>query len=99
MTKTIAILAAAAAALTSTIGMARDADQSTQQSFVHDGSTYIYTSKIVAGRRVIDGRRFPSGTGFHLVVRGDQVSGTSGGIPVAFHVASAKGAALEIAAR
>ncbi|MDQ2892827.1 MAG: hypothetical protein M3R64_07035 [Pseudomonadota bacterium] len=99
MTKTIAILAAAAAALTSTVGMARDVDQGTKQSFVHGGSTYVYTSKVVAGRRVIDGRRFPSGSGFHLVVRGNQVSGMSGGVPVTFQVANVKGAAIETAAR
>jgi hypothetical protein len=100
MTKTIAIFAAAAAAMTSTTGMARDlsADANAQR-FVHDGSTYVYTTKTVAGRRVIDGRRYPSGTGFHLVVRGDAVSGTSGGVPVAFRVAAAKGAAIEVAAR
>jgi len=96
MNKTIAIIAAAAATLTSTVGIAQTTGQ---QSFQHEGNTYVYTTKIVDGRRVIDGRRFPSGTGFHLVVRGDRVSGTSGGVPVSFRAAAAKGAAIELAAR
>lgn len=95
MRKTILFLAAAAAALTSTIGMARD-----QQRFVHQGNTYVYTSKQVADRQVIDGRRYPSGSAFHLVVRGDRVTGVSGGVPVAFKTATASGAtAIETAAR
>jgi len=94
MRKTVYILAAAAAALTSTIGMAEEA----KQSFVHEGSTYVYTSSVENGRQVIDGRRFPSGQAFHLVVRGNRVSGTSGGVPVAFATAEANGAAGGIAA-
>jgi hypothetical protein len=105
--KSIAIIAAAAAALTPAIAIAREpasavaatAPDATQQSFVHDGSTYVYTMKFVEGRRVIDGRSYPSGTGFHLVVRGDNVTGTAGGVPVMFRVASARGAAIETAAR
>ena len=94
MRKTILILTAAAAALTSSIGMAADG----QQSFVHDGSTYVYTSSVQAGRQVIDGRRLPSGQAFHLVVKGDRVSGTSGGVPVSFKTKEASGAAGGIAA-
>ncbi len=94
MRKTVLILTAAAAALTSSIGMAADG----QQSFVHDGSTYVYTSSVQAGRQVIDGRRLPSGQAFHLVVKGDRVSGTSGGVPVSFKTKEASGAAGGIAA-
>ena len=94
MRKTILMLSAAAAALTSSIGMAAEA----QQSFVHEGSTYVYTSSQQAGRQVIDGRRFPSGQPFHLIVRGDRVSGTSGGVPVSFKTRDASGAAAGIAA-
>ena len=97
--RTITIVIAAAAALASTIGMARPVDQGTRQSFVHAGSTYVYTTRIIDGRRVIDGRRLPGGSGFHLVVRGDKVSGISGGVPVAFQVARARGASVEVASR
>ncbi len=94
MRKTVYILAAVAAALTSTIGMAEDA----KQSFVHDGSTYVYTTSVVNGRQVISGRRLPSGQTFRLIVRGDRVSGVSGGVPVAFRTTEASGAAGGMAA-
>ncbi|RZT54984.1 hypothetical protein EV283_1771 [Sphingomonas sp. BK036] len=93
MRNTFKIIAAAAAALTSTIGMAA-ADK---QSFVHEGSTYVYTTTQDGGRQVIDGRSYPSGQKFHLIVRGDRVSGVSGGVPVAFKTAEATGAAGGIA--
>ncbi len=88
MRKTFAIMAVVAAALTSTIGMAR----SGQTMFEHDGQTYVYDSVVVHDRQVITGRRFPGGTPFRLVVRGDRVSGTAGGVPVSFKVAEASGA-------
>jgi len=91
--RTLFVLAAAAAALTSTIGMARAADTA-EQRFVHDGQTYAYTVTPVAdGRQVIEGRKLPNGSAFRLVVKGDRVSGVSGGVPVAFRVADAQGAA------
>ena len=83
MTKFIAFATATAALFTATAATARDAD----------------TTKIDGDRRVIDGRAYPAGNGFHLVVRGDEVSGTSGGVPVKFRVASARGAAVETATR
>ena len=97
MRKTIAILAAVTAALTSTIGLAAEGTQ----RFTHDGLTYVYSEKQVGDRRVIDGRTYPAGAAFHLIVRGDRVSGLAGGVPVDFAVAAAKGAtgAVEIAAR
>lgn len=97
MRKTIAIAAAVAAALTSTIGMAAEA----RQRFTHDGLTYVYTAKQAGDRQIIDGRRFPSGAAFHLVVRDGRVSGVSGGVPVTFKLAEARGAkaAVEVAAR
>jgi len=91
--RAILVLAAAAAALTSTIGMARTADDA-EQRFVHDGATYAYTIKPAAdGRQVIEGRALPNGRSFRLVVNGDRVSGVSGGVPVAFRLADAQGAA------
>ncbi len=94
MRKTVYILAAATAALTSSIGMAEEA----KQSFVHQGNTYVYTSAVQGDRQVIDGHRYPSGQPFHLVVRGKRVSGVSGGVPVAFRTSEANGAAGGIAA-
>lgn len=97
MRKTIAITAAAVAALTSTIGMAAEA----KQRFTHNGLTYVYTTKQHGDRQIIDGRRFPSGAAFHLVVRQGRVSGISGGVPVAFALADARGAtgSVEVASR
>ncbi|HEU0066212.1 MAG TPA: hypothetical protein VFQ57_03120 [Sphingomonas sp.] len=98
MRTTIKIIAAAAVALTSTIGMA----EKPQQRFTHDGSTYIYTAAPTNnGRTVINGRRLPGGEAFRLIVRGDRVSGVAGGMPVSFRTAAAKGAAagVELAAR
>lgn len=89
-------LAAAAMALTSTIGMAHDGER----RFVHDGSTYVYTATAAPnGRTVIAGRRMPTGQSFRLVVRGDRVSGMANDVPVSFRTATAKGAAsgVEIA--
>jgi hypothetical protein len=67
MRKSFALLAAVAAALTSTIGMAREG----QRTFQHDGSTYVYTTTVANDRQIITGRRYPSGTPFRLVVRGE----------------------------
>jgi len=96
MRKTVAILAAITAALTSTIGMAREGER----TFEHDGSTYVYTSTVANGRQVLTGRRFPSGAPFRLVVRGDRVTGTAGGVPVSFRTTDAKGATrVQLASR
>jgi len=96
--RTLFVFAAVAAALTSTIGMARAADTA-EQRFVHDGATYAYTITPAAkGRQVIEGRKLPNGRSFRLVVSGDRVSGVSGGVPVTFRLADAQGAADERAA-
>ena len=89
MRKTFAILATVAAALTSTIGMARG----TERSFQHDGQTYVYTTTVANDRQVISGHRYPSGAPFRLVVRGNRVTGTAGGVPVSFRTTEASGAA------
>ncbi len=93
MRKTLTLLATAAAALTSTIGMAETAPK----QFVHEGKTYVYTTALKDGRTVIDGHRLPDRAPFHLVVRNNRVSGMSGGVPVSFPVAQAKGAASGVA--
>ncbi|HEX8484118.1 hypothetical protein [Sphingomonas sp.] len=93
MRTTIKMLAAAALALTSTIGMAQEGEH----RFVHNGSTYVYTAAPTQnGRTVISGRRLPTGETFRLVVRDGRVSGTSGGVPVAFRTAAARGAAAGV---
>lgn len=68
------------------------AGQADQQRFTRDGVTYVYTQKSVGDRTVIEGRSFPRGSGFYLVVKNGRVTGTSGGIPVAFAVDQNKGA-------
>ena len=88
MRKSFAILATIAAALTSTIGMAREGER----TFEHDGQTYVYTTTVANDRQIITGRRFPSGAPFRLVVRGDRVTGTAGGVPVSFRTVEARGA-------
>jgi len=97
MRKTFAILAAVAASLTSTIGMAREGEK----TFRHEGQTYVYTTSFVDGREVISGRRYPAGAPFRLVVRDGRVTGTAGGVPVSFRTAYARGAArgVELASR
>lgn len=97
MRKSVTLAAAVVAALTSTIGMAAE----TEQRFKHNGLTYVYTTKQAGDRQVIDGRRFPSGSAFHLVVRGNRVSGVSGGVPVDFALEEARGAtgSVEVASR
>lgn len=103
MTKTTIFAAAvtvAAAILPATAAFARDTGAGAQ-TFVHNGNTYVYTMKTVGDRSVIDGRSYPGGSGFHLVVRNGVVSGTTGGVPISFSVASTRGAAggVEVAAR
>lgn len=93
----LTVITAAALALTSTIGMAHDAER----RFTHGGEAYAYTSSESAGRQVIAGRRLSDNQRFRLVVRGDRVSGVVGTAPVAFRLAEARGAAgtVQVAAR
>lgn len=76
-------------ALTSTAALA----QPGERRFTHDGRTYVYTTAVEKGRKVITGRELPSGETFRLVVAGDRVSGVSGGQTVSFTTAAARGAA------
>lgn len=58
-----------------------------EQSFVHEGETYVYTvSTDKAGRTVLDGTSTPGATPFHYVVDGRQVDGWSGSQPVSFRI-------------
>ena len=88
------ILAAAIATLATSAAVAGQPEQ----RFERDGHTYLYTSTHHGDRQVIDGRRLPSGSAFHLVVRNGRVTGTSGGTAVAFDVADRAGP-VETAAR
>lgn len=87
--RTVTTFAIAALAFTSTAAFADDG----ARRFTHEGATYVYTSKPDHGRTVIAGRKLPSGERFRLIVAGDRVTGTSGGQPVAFRTAAARGAA------
>lgn len=83
------ILAAIAASLVSTIGMAAGPEH----RFVHQGQTYVYTADDNGTAKVISGHRVEDGKSFRLVVRNGRVTGRSGDAPVTFRVADAAGAA------
>ena len=95
MRKTSIIIAAAIAALGSTVGMAHGAPT----RFVRDGVTYEYTAEQHGDRQVLIGRRLPSGEPFRLVVANGHVHGTASGVPVTFDVAEVTPSATLIAAR
>jgi hypothetical protein len=59
------------------------------KTFTRDGETYTYKTVDKGDHVVISGRR-QSGAAFELDVRGDQVSGISGGVPVSFTVRDAQ---------
>lgn len=87
MTKT---LLAAAALIVAISAPAFAKDEAPQRKFTRDGQTYVYTMVTKAKRIVISGRRYPSGSAFELIVKGDQVSGVSDGEPVSFTVPNAQ---------
>ncbi|GAA0306961.1 hypothetical protein GCM10009087_16170 [Sphingomonas oligophenolica] len=80
MTKTLL----AAALFASLAAPAFASDTPAERTFTRDGETYVYTTQIKTDRVVITGRSHPDGGPFELVVRGDSVTGFSGGIPVSF---------------
>ena len=86
MTKTLL----AAALVISLAAPAFAQDKPAQKTFTRDGETYVYTSVAKANRVVISGTSYPDGGNFELVVRGDNVSGISGGMPVSFTVKGAQ---------
>lgn len=89
MRKTILTLAIMAAIATPTIGaIAAEGEQ----TFVHEGSTYVYTRSNENGHAVIQGCRYPGGEPFRFVVKGHRVTGTTGNRPVAFTTDEARGA-------
>jgi len=98
MKKTL-LAAVALVATLSTPAFAKDANE--PRTFTRDGQTFVYTVSTKANRVIISGHRFPSGSAFDFVVRGDQVSGVSNGEPVSFTVkdAQAKLSPVALAAR
>ena len=86
MTKTLL----AAALVISLAAPAFAADKPAEKTFTRDGETYVYTSVAKTNRVVITGTSYPDGGSFELVVRGDNVSGISGGVPVSFTVKGAQ---------
>lgn len=89
MRKTILTLAAIAATAIPTVGAAAAEGEKT---FVHEGSTYVYTRSNENGRAVIEGRRYPGGEPFRFVVKGHRVTGTTGNTDVSFTTDEARGA-------
>lgn len=87
MTKTF-LAAAALAVAFSAPAFAKDV--AGQQTFKRDGQTYVYTKVTKEDRVVLSGRRYPAGSAFELIVRGDRVTGYSGGVPVSFTVPDAQ---------
>lgn len=85
---------AATAALTLATGAFAAAPQRT---FSRDGATYVYTATDLGNRVILAGREVTSGTDFRLVVRGDQVTGVSGGVPVSFRKPGAQAAVAQAA--
>ncbi|EQB02705.1 hypothetical protein L288_16155 [Sphingobium quisquiliarum P25] len=63
-----------------------------KQRFTHEGYTYVYDVRDTKTGQVISGRRYPDAVAFNLAVKNGKVSGTSGGVPVAFKVEEARGA-------
>lgn len=84
MTATVSVAAATTAV---------HADEAAKQRFKHEGYTYVYQVKDTKTGRVISGRRYPDAMAFNLAVKGDKVSGVSGGRQVSFDVDDARGAA------
>ncbi|MEG3178129.1 hypothetical protein U1872_17945 [Sphingomonas sp. RB3P16] len=70
------------------------------KTFTRDGETYTYKT-IDKGDHILISGRHQSGSAFELNVRGDQVTGVSGGVPVAFTVANAQSklSSTELASR
>lgn len=71
-------------AVSALIAAASPASAGPTTTFERDGETYVYRTEVRNDHAIITGRRFPSGSAFRLVVRGDRVRGVSGGVPVEF---------------
>jgi hypothetical protein len=71
------------------------------KTFTRDGESYSYSTIDKGDHIEITGRNQSSGGTFHLDVRGDEVSGVSGGVPVSFTIpgAQAKLSGAQVASR
>jgi len=86
-------LAAVVALTATTAAVAADGEH----SFTRDGQTYVYTAVDKGDSVVLTGRQLTSGNDFRLVVRGDTISGQSGGVPVSFRKPGAQAAVARVA--
>ena len=83
MMKTILAAATAALALTPAAVMASDS-----REFSHEGTNYAYTTEQKGDVTVIKGRT-SAGEPFHLVLKGNRITGTFGNNAVSFTKAEA----------
>jgi hypothetical protein len=65
-----------------------------ETTFRHGADTYVYSVDQQDDRRVIEGKRYPGGSDFRLIVRNGKVAGTVDGHDVSFPVSAAQGAAV-----
>jgi len=70
-----------------------------ERSFKRDGVTYVYTSKRDGDATVLEGKAFPGGSAYTLVVRGKNVTGRVGGTPVSFRIAKPLAPTVQTASR
>lgn len=75
-------------AITPTVANA--ADEASKRTFTRDGETYVYTATDKQDHVLLIGHSYPSGRAFRLIIRGDRVSGRSGGTPVSFVIKGAQ---------
>lgn len=88
---------AAAAALIAVPALAQAEDAGAK--FTHEGVTYVYTTQVANGERVIKGSAFNGKAPFELHVRGRYVTGTFNSQPVEFTQAEAKALGIQVASR
>ncbi len=86
-------LATVVALTATTAAVAADAEH----SFTRNGQTYVYTAVDKGDSVVLSGRQLASGSAFHLVVRGDTITGQSDGVPVSFRKEGAQAAVSRVA--
>lgn len=86
---------AAAAALIAAPALAH-ADNTGAQ-FTHEGVTYVYTTQVSNGERVIKGSAFNGKAPFELHMRGRYVTGTFNHQAVEFTQADAKALGIQVA--
>lgn len=86
---------AAAAALIAVPAMAQAEEAGAK--FTHEGVTYVYTTQVSGGERVIKGSAFNGKAPFELHVRGRYVTGTFNHQAVEFTQSEAKALGIQVA--